>query len=262
MQGLGGSPAQQGATGLTAGMDGAGAGSFDQRSCNPFMGWAPYGSFPGAGFSGCCGCSGGAFPGSAKGGGSAGKGKGDHYFKGSPGYKGKGGGKGKGKVFGSEKGKFGGSGGELVDFAGDPRRQIELAQRRAKQRDRCAITQAQRNAQQRFEKDLLDRVQGTWIDESDPTSSYVVEGSICSVSGGDNARVFRNRISVYGGELCWDAKRFWHYLDLKSLPAEGPVDKVLWTPGEGSPPTRPITWLRGTPAPAAELEEQQNDSAP
>ena len=35
-----------------------------------------------------------------------------------------------------------------------------------------------------------------------------MEGSICSVSGGPGApRTFRNRLSVYGGELCWDAKR-------------------------------------------------------
>lgn len=40
-----------------------------------------------------------------------------------------------------------------------------MAQRRAQQRDRAAINDAQKSAQQRFEKDLLDRVQGKWMDE-------------------------------------------------------------------------------------------------
>merc|ERR1719203_1620682 len=124
---------------------------------NPWM--TPYSGM----FGGCYGA--GAFPGAYGGGakGSSGgfKGKGDHhYFKGGGGFKGKGGGKGSfkgGKGFekgfekGGEKGKFGG-GDWQPDFFGDPRRQIERAQRQAKQRDRGTIGQAQRSAQLRFEK--------------------------------------------------------------------------------------------------------------
>jgi len=198
-------------------------------------------------YGGGAGYGGGGF-GGAKGSDSGEKGKGGDF-------KGKGKGKGKGKSWkGAFAPSFGGNGdtgfggSESWTPPGDPRRQIELAQRRAKLRDRSAISQAQRSAQQRFEKDLLDRVQGSWIDESDNTTSYVVEGSLCSVSGGENSRVFRNRIGVYGGELCWDARRFWHYLDLIKLPPAGEeVERVEWTPGEGSPPTRPIIWLRGEP---------------
>merc|ERR1719416_150146 len=153
---------------------------------NAFM--TPYGGMLGGGCGG-----GGAMPGMGggfnKGGG---KGKGDHhYFKGGKGFKD--GGKGfKGKGFkgekgfdkGEGKGKYGGFGGDgAYDFSGDPRRQIQLAQRRAKGRERGAIQQAQKSAQLRFEKDLLDRVQGSWVDESDNTSGFVVEGSICAVSG-------------------------------------------------------------------------------
>ncbi|CAK9076343.1 unnamed protein product [Durusdinium trenchii] len=137
---------------------------------------------------------------------------GNPYQYPSHGFKG---GKGKGKAKGKGKGKS-------FSFSDDPRRQIWAAQRQAQQRDRAAINQAQRSAQQRFEKDLLDRVQGKWTDEEDPSISYHVEGSICSVSGGPGApRTFRNRLSVYGGELCWDAKRFWHNLNFNALPALG-----------------------------------------
>eukprot|EP00747_Dinoflagellata_sp_TGD_P115570 gnl/TRDRNA2_/TRDRNA2_172190_c1_seq2.p1 gnl/TRDRNA2_/TRDRNA2_172190_c1~~gnl/TRDRNA2_/TRDRNA2_172190_c1_seq2.p1 ORF type:complete len:359 (+),score=55.18 gnl/TRDRNA2_/TRDRNA2_172190_c1_seq2:93-1169(+) len=199
---------------------------------------------------------------------------------GKDGLKGKGGGKGKGPFAMKGKGKGKGKGpgkssffnqegqddsGDFPDSpssgAGDPRRQIELAQRTAKARDRSAISQAQRSAQQRFEKDLLDRVQGRWVDESDPSILYVVEGNMCSVSSGENSRVFRNRISVFGGELCWDARRFWHYLNLNALPALGePVERVEWKPGEGSPPTKPITWLPAPPAPVPEPGAELDDN--
>jgi len=168
------------------------------------------------------------------------------------GEKGEGRGRGMGK--GKGKGKTWKTGAQTLDPTsgpsswlppGDPRRQIELAQKRAKQRDRSAISQAQRSAQQRFERDLLERVQGSWADASDPNTTYAVEGSLCSVSGGENSRVFRNRLGVYGGELCWDARRFWHYLNLSALPPLGEVvERVEWNPGEGSPPTRPIVWIR------------------
>lgn len=178
--------------------------------------------------------------GSEKGKGSFGKGK----------SKGKGW-KGVGVSSGSPSDAPGGS----ADWESDPRRQIELAQRRAKQRDRSSIQQAQRSAQQRFEKDLLDRVQGAWIDAGDPETTYVVEGGLCSVSGG--SRVFRNRIGLYGGDLCWDARRFWHYLNVEALPPAGDlVERVEWNPGEGSPPTKQIVWLR-----APDQPEQQEVSA-
>lgn len=151
-------------------------------------------------------------------------------FKGAKG-KGKGRGKGKGKSYFSDD---------------DPRRQILMAQRQAQQRDRAAIISAQKSAQQRFEKDLLDRVQGKWKDEEDPTISYHVEGSVCSVSG-QSTRTFRNRLSIYGGELCWDAKRFWHNLNFNALPPSGEeVERVEWNPGQGSPPTKQIIWIRST----------------
>eukprot|EP00913_Durusdinium_trenchii_P028075 g26322.t1 len=126
----------------------------------------------------------------------------------------------------------------------------------AQQRDRAAINQAQRSAQQRFEKDLLDRVQGKWTDEEDPSISYHVEGSICSVSGGPGApRTFRNRLSVYGGELCWDAKRFWHNLNFNALPALGEeVERVEWNPGPGSPPTKQMPGQNGTHRPVEARE--------
>uniref|UniRef100_A0A7S4RA73 Uncharacterized protein n=1 Tax=Alexandrium monilatum TaxID=311494 RepID=A0A7S4RA73_9DINO len=175
-------------------------------------------------------------------------------------------GKGKGK---SWKGSFGtgplmcgGGGGPGVDGGigtGDPRRQIELAQKRAKQRDRSAISQAQRSAQQRFERDLLERIQGNWVDVSDSSTSYVVEGGICAVSGGENSRTFRNRLGVYGGELCWDARRFWHRLDINALPPLGEaVERVEWSPGEGSPPTRPIVWIRA-PTKTDDVEDAADD---
>jgi len=181
----------------------------------------------------------------------AGRGQGD----GAKG-KGRGKGKGKGKFGGGKLGgappAFGGLSDAAADAAaaGDPRKQIELAQRRAKLRDRSAISQAQRSAQQRFEKDLLDRVQGNWVDASDSSVCYEVEGSLCAVSGGDNTRTFRNRLGVYAGELCWDARRFWHYLDLNAMPSPGEeVERVEWKPGEGSPPTKPIVWIRAPPKP-------------
>eukprot|EP00438_Fugacium_kawagutii_P034877 Skav225573 [mRNA] locus=scaffold81:532300:532941:+ [translate_table: standard] len=169
-------------------------------------------------------------------------------FKGSKGFKGgkgKGRGKGKGKMFFSDD---------------DPRRQIMMAQRQAQQRDRAAIISAQKSAQQRFEKDLLDRVQGQWKDGEDATISYLVEGGVCSVSG-QSSRTFRNRLSVYGGDLCWDAKRFWHYLNLNALPPNGEeVERVEWNPGQGSPPTKKIIWVRSTEE-AEDVQEAEEGEA-
>jgi len=135
----------------------------------------------------------------------------------------------------------------------DPRRAIEAAQRRAKQREKGGIAQAQKSAMHRFENDLLKRIQGRWVDGSDASTTYVVEENLCTVSGGENnrdKRVFRNRLSVINGELCWDARRFWHNLNLSSLPPleeDVEVERVEWTPGEGSPPSNTIVWLRTAP---------------
>ncbi|CAE7813627.1 unnamed protein product [Symbiodinium sp. CCMP2592] len=173
--------------------------------------------------------------------------------------KGKGEGRGRGKGKGKGKG-YGYKGARDWDES-DPRRQIELAQRRAKQRDQSAISQAQRSAQLRFEKDLLDRVQGRWIDEEDPSVTYVVEGGICAVSGGENIRTFRNRLSVYGGELCWDARRFWHNLNFSALPPpEEEVNRVEWNPAQGSPPTKQIIWVRAPDVEEAVPEGAEGDT--
>jgi len=226
-----------------------GGGAPDGGQSAAYSSWYGGGGGYGGGFGGAKGSDGGE------------KGKGD-FFKGKGKSKGKGNGGWKGGLppFGGNGDVgFGGPGGWTPP--GDPRHQIELAQRRAKLRDRSAIAQAQRSAQLRFEKDLLDRVQGSWVDESDPATSYVVEGSLCSVSGGENSRVFRNRISLYGSELCWDARRFWHYLNLNALPPNGEeVERVEWTVGEGSPPTKPIIWLRGEPPPKTEGAEGAEDN--
>ncbi|CAE8601901.1 unnamed protein product [Polarella glacialis] len=201
---------------------------------------AAYGGW-GQGFGGCAQSFGGGSKGSD--GGAKGKGKG---------------GKGK-KGF---KGGFSPLGGRDDDLLADsdPRKAIERAQRQAKLRDRSAINQAQRTAQQRFEKDLLDRVQGNWVDEADPDTSYLVEGCLCSVSGGENARTFRNRLGVYGGELCWDARRFWHNLNLNALPPLGEeVLRVEWNPAEGSPPTKQIVWVKGPPLPEGGAAKEEED---
>mmetsp|Transcript_2215 Transcript_2215/g.4666 ORF Transcript_2215/g.4666 Transcript_2215/m.4666 type:complete len:319 (+) Transcript_2215:124-1080(+) len=273
------------------GMAGPGMMSMQQAMYNR----GSYGGYPGAmypmqpyaaggggqGMGGAQGCGGYGSWGYGGGGGGYGGGKSNGQGKGG---KGKGKGRGKG-FFSGEKGyDKGGSMAGAYDLwkpegsvdiydGTDPRRAIEIAQRRAKQRDRSAISVAQRCAQQRFEQNLLDRIQGRWIDESDPGCTYVVEGSLCSVSSTANPRVFRNRITLYGGELCWDARRFWHYLKIDSLPALGEeVARVEWIPGEGSPPTQPITWLKATSqeedapgdgeAPREEGEEGDEAEAP
>uniref|UniRef100_A0A7S4RB25 Uncharacterized protein n=1 Tax=Alexandrium monilatum TaxID=311494 RepID=A0A7S4RB25_9DINO len=265
-----GHPAQPGGPGSPQGAAAAGPVPPAAAGGSPFLGggapdgglsaayaaWAAaaYGGGYGAGMP--AGYAGGGAKGSASGAGEKGYGKGRGCGKG----------KGKGK---SWKGGFGagpllsgGGGGPGFDAglgASDPRRQIELAQRRAKQRDRSAISEAQRFAQQRFERDLLERIQGSWVDASDSSTSYVVDGGICAVSGGESSRTFRNRLGVYGGELCWDARRFWHRLDISALPPPGEAaERVEWSPGAGSPPTRPIVWIRA-PAEAGGAEDAAAD---
>lgn len=222
-------------------------------------GFAPGGFSGGVGAPTMQSMHGGASQGSSAAAGGGGKtygGKGGKDFGGK--------GRGKGKSKGKSKAKAAPEpwnlGAQADAAAGaidrDPRRQIEMAQRKAQQRDRSAIAQAQKSAQERFEKQHLERVQGYWIDAADPNTSYLVEAGMCSVvtdvDGGQDGRVFRNRISFIGGDLCWDARRFWHNLKLDSLPPVGDqVDRVEWTPGEGSPSKQTIVWLRSTTEPPA-----------
>lgn len=175
-------------------------------------------------------------------------------------------GKGKGKGF--SKGSGPGAGADSRqpwDLSGsdDPRRQIELAQRKAKQRDREAIIQAQRSALQRFERDHMERLQGRWYDATDPNTTYTVDGPLLSVAGGEGERVFRNRLAVFNGDICWDARRFWHKLNVDTLPPVGEeVQRVEWTPGEGSAPTKPVVWQRTPPdRPPAAAEAEVNADA-
>lgn len=267
MQGMAGSAPSAGTV--------PGGGAADGGYSAAFAAWAS--TYGGGG--GCYGCGGYGMPTGGgcgpKGCGKSEKGKGKGFGKGF--------GKGKGKNYTKGMGTVrerldqpgGADGGTGSDRGGgdsaDPRRQIEMAQRKAKLRDRSAITQAQRCAQQRFERDFLDRVQGYWLDDSDPNTAYSVEGSLCSVASSDSTRIFRNRLSVFGGELCWDARRFWHNLNLAALPPAGEqVTRVEWTPGEGSPPTKPIVWIRTEEMPkqfaaaakaegAATVEEDEED---
>mmetsp|Transcript_66084 Transcript_66084/g.167504 ORF Transcript_66084/g.167504 Transcript_66084/m.167504 type:complete len:453 (+) Transcript_66084:54-1412(+) len=130
---------------------------------------------------------------------------------------------------------------------------VAAAQREARDSRFSPIASAQREARLRFEKDILDRIQGRWGDEADPNITYVVEGSICSVSSGDGGRGFRNRLSVYGVEFCWDARRFWHYLNLPELYSQGEIaEKLEWNPAKDSPPTTQIVWNRLPPLPEVE----------
>mmetsp|Transcript_73776 Transcript_73776/g.186550 ORF Transcript_73776/g.186550 Transcript_73776/m.186550 type:complete len:404 (-) Transcript_73776:413-1624(-) len=194
------------------------------------------------------------------------------------GKKGKGKGKGKGKFKGKGKGEDGEGGdkdgekkeGEEGGAEGEAKEKsgvgsIVSAQREARQREEgrfSPIVSAQRDARMRFEKDVLDRIQGRWVDETDSNTTYVVEGNVCSVSSGDGGRGFRNRLSVYGVEMCWDARRFWHYLNLQELYAAGDnVEKLEWNPAKDSPPTQQIVWLKAPPLPEGEEEAKEEDEA-
>merc|ERR1711957_1020163 len=49
------------------------------------------------------------------------------------------------------------------------------------------------------------------------------------------------------GEFCWDARRFWHFIDTKALYSDAEqAIRVEWNPGKDSPPTEKITWVRDT----------------
>lgn len=197
-------------------------------------------------------------------------GKGDSYgmwgFEGGKGKgkfrKGKGKGKGKGKRFdneGEEGEKKEGEEGEKKEGEEGEKREykkpstIAGAQREAYFRSDsrfAPIVNAQRDARLRFEKDVLDRIQGYWADEADPKVSYFVEGNICSVSSGDGGRGFRNRLSVYGHDLCWDARRWWHFLNLQDMYAQGDnIERLEWNPPKDSPPAQQVIWKKSEAPP-------------
>lgn len=178
--------------------------------------------------------------------GKKGKGRGKGGFKG--GYSGD---KGKGKGYKGEGGKDKEEGAE-GDAEGKEEGEGGYKPRPSRT---SPIVDAQRAARLRFEKGLLDRIQGYWVDKSDPNITYVVEGNTCSVNSGDGGRGFRNRIGVYGVDLCWDARRFWHYLNLEALEAAGEdVQELEWNPGKDCPAdvTTQILWVKGTPPPKEE----------
>merc|ERR1712187_18479 len=131
------------------------------------------------------------------------------------------------------------------------------------EKDVPPVVLAQRAARARFEKDILDKLQGRWKDEDEEGTFYSVEGNVCAVSTSDaEARTFRNRLGVFGHDFCWDARRFWHYLDMKALSDAGDTpETVTWTPGKDSPATRPITWLRAPPEPEKEEKEGEGGEA-
>lgn len=186
-----------------------------------------------------------------------GKGKGKGKFNKGKGKFDKGKGKGKkgkdGDAEGDEKGEGDADGKEDGDAPKWESRPVN------------PIVAAQREARQRFEKDILDRIQGRWTDEGDPQTTYVVEGSIVSVSSGDGGRGFRNRLSAYGVDMCWDARRFWHYLNLPEMYKAGDLpERIEWNPGKDSPPTEQIVWLKAPPLPEGEEEAEgkKDESAP
>jgi len=228
---------QQGYPGATGGF-----GGFGGKGGDGYGGYGGYGG--GGGYSGGYG----GFDGKGKG--KKGKGKGKGKF-------GKGKGKGKDEEDGEKK-----EGEEGEKKEGDEEKSapssVAAAQREARDSRFSPIASAQREARLRFEKDILDRMQGRWGDEADPNITYVVEGSICSVSSGDGGRGFRNRLSVYGVEFCWDARRFWHYLNLPELYSQGEIaEKLEWNPAKDSPPTTQIVWNRLPPL--SEVEEEAKE---
>jgi len=180
-----------------------------------------------------------------------GKGKGK-FSKGSgfggKGFKGKGGGKGKSKGEDGEDGD-----GEKAE--GDE--ETERAPRVRK--DEPPIVKAQREARERAEAVILKQLAGRWVDEADAEVTYTVEGNTVSVANKSGGRVFHNRLSMYGVEFCWNAKRFWHDVNLKELYSAGDEpEKVEWNPGKGSPGAQ-IIWLRAPPEP--EKPEKDEDEA-
>jgi len=159
---------------------------------------------------------------------------------------------GKGKSKDGEEGEEGAEGEDSADRAPRVRK------------DEPPIVKAQREARERAEAIILKQLQGRWVDKADEQITYTVEGNTVSVANKNGGRVFHNRLSMYGVEFCWNAKRFWHDVNLTELQASGdePVETVEWNPGKGSPPAEQIVWLRVPPEPEKEegdaTEEGQN----
>jgi len=181
-------------------------------------------------------------------------GKGKGKFGGKGGFKGGFGGKGKGKG-----GGFGFGKGKSKDDDGEPRAEGEEGEERAPRvrKDEPPIVKAQREARERAEAIILKQLQGRWIDAADADILYTVEGNMCSVENKNGGRVFRNRLSMYGVEFCWNAKRFWHDVDLTALRAAGEEpEEVTWTPGKNSPAAEQIIWHRAPPKTEEELKAE------
>jgi len=177
-----------------------------------------------------------------------GKGKGK-FSKGS-GFGGKGKGKGKGKRDDGEDGD-----GEKAEGDEETERVIRI------RKDEPPIVKAQREARERAEKVILDKLAGRWVDEADAEVTYTVEGNTVSVANKSGGRVFHNRLSMYGVEFCWNAKRFWHDVNLKELySAPDEPEKVEWNPGKGSPGSQ-IVWLRAPPEPEKPEKDEEEEAA-
>lgn len=170
---------------------------------------------------------------------------------GAPGGKGKFG-KGGGKGFGKGKKGFGKGKSKDDDAEGEDGEKGPRVRK-----DEPPIVKAQREARERAEASILKQLQGRWVDAADDKVRYKVEGNTVSVSNKDGGRVFHNRLSMYGVEFCWNAKRFWHDVNLKDLQAQGDEpEKVEWNPGKNSPPAEQIVWNRAPPPTEEELAEE------
>lgn len=165
----------------------------------------------------------------------------------------KGGMGGKGKKGGFKGGKSKGKGDDDDGEGGDAAEGDEETERPPRvRRDEPPIVKAQREARERAEEGILKYLQGRWVDAADSNITYTVEGNTCSVANKNapGGRVFHNRLSMYGVEFCWNAKRFWHDINLPALKAQGDEpEKVEWNPGKTSPPAEQIIWLKAPPEP-------------
>jgi len=193
------------------------------------------------------------------------------------GIEGKGGYGGKGKfskgggMKGFGKGKRGGKGGKSKGKGddedgedGDAAEGEETERGPRIRKDEPPIVKAQREARERAEADILKYIQGRWKDAADESIIYTVEGNTCSVSNKSTpeGRVFHNRLSMYGVEFCWNARRFWHDLNVKALKEQGEpdaIEKVEWNPGKTSPAAEQIIWLRAPPEEEPEKVDATDD---
>lgn len=165
------------------------------------------------------------------------------------GWYGKGGSKGGGK---GKKGGGKGKKGEETEGGEGENNGEETERYKRPPREETPIAKAQREARERAEGDILKYLQGRWKDLTDENIRYTVEGNTCSVSNRaePESRVFHNRLSMYGVDFCWNAKRFWHNLNVDALKAQGEpsdIKSVEWNPGKSSPPAEQIMWLRAPP---------------